>query len=136
MVGGFLLFMKKVVILTESELVNLIERIIEDKNTSVIEEGWFGDMIEDIQYNLRFYLGIGLLLSYGVFSGIKIYEKSQDLSGEEYYKEILKPALKLQGKKKLSELSDEVGEKDILMYIQQNPDEFVIGENGEIFHKD
>lgn len=128
--------MKKVVRLTESQLVELIERIVQQENTSIIEEGWFGDMIEDIQYNLKIYLGIGLLLSYGVYSGIKIYEKSQELSGQEYYQEILKPALKLQGKKKLSELSSEVGEKDILMYIQQNPDEFVIGENGEIFHKD
>jgi hypothetical protein len=128
--------MKKVVRLTESQLVELIERIVQQENTHVIEEGWFGDMIEDLQYNLKIYLGIGLLLSYGVYSGIKIYEKSQELSGEEYYQEILKPALKLQGKKKLSELSSEVGEKDILMYIQQNPDEFVIGENGEIFHKD
>lgn len=127
--------MKKVVRLTESQLVELIERIVQQQNTSVIEEGWFGDMIEDLQYNLKIYLGIGLLLSYGVYSGIKIYEKSQELSGEEYYQEILKPALKLQGKKKLSELSSEVGEKDILMYIESNPDEFVIGENGEIFHK-
>jgi hypothetical protein len=128
--------MKKVVRLTESQLVELIERIVQQQNTSVIEEGWFDDMIEDIQYNLKIYLGIGLLLSYGVYSGIKIYEKSQELSGEEYYQEVLKPALKLQGKKKLSELSSEVGEKDILMYIESNPDEFVIGENGEIFHKD
>jgi hypothetical protein len=128
--------MKKVVRLTESQLVELIERIVQQQNTSVIEEGWFGDMIEDLQYNLKIYLGIGLLLSYGVYSGIKIYEKSQELSGQEYYQEILKPALKLQGKKKLSELSSEVGEKDILMYIESNPDEFVIGENGEIFHKD
>ena len=127
--------MKKVVRLTESQLVELIERIVQQQNTSVIEEGWFGDMIEDIQYNLKIYLGIGLLLSYGVYSGIKIYEKSQELSGQEYYQEILKPALKLQGNKKLSELSSEVGEKDILMYIENNPDEFVIGENGEIFHK-
>ena len=128
--------MKKVVRLTESQLVELIERIVQQENTSVIEEGWFGDMIEDLQYNLKIYLGIGLLLSYGVYSGIKIYEKSQELSGEQYYQEILKPALKLQGKKKLSELSSEVGEQDILMYIESNPDEFVIGENGEIFHKD
>lgn len=128
--------MKKVVRLTESQLVELIERIVQQQNTSVIEEGWFDDMIEDIQYNLKIYLGIGLLLSYGVYSGIKIYEKSQELSGEEYYQEVLKPALKLQGKKKLSELSSEVGEKNILMYIENNPDEFVIGENGEIFHKD
>lgn len=128
--------MKKVVRLTESQLVELIERIVQQENTHVIEEGWFGDMIEDLQYNLKIYLGIGLLLSYGVYSGIKIYEKSQELSGEEYYQEVLKPALKLQGKKKLSELSSEVGEKDILMYIENNPDEFVIGENGEIFHKD
>lgn len=127
--------MKKVVRLTESQLVELIERIVQHQNTSVIEEGWFGDKIDEIRYNLTFYIGIGLLLSYGVFSGIQIYEKSKDLSGEEYYQEVLKPALKLQGKKKLSELSSEVGEKDILMYIQQNPDEFVIGENGEIFHK-
>ena len=127
--------MKKVVRLTESQLVELIERIVQQENTHIIEEGWFGDIIEDLQYNLKIYLGIGLLLSYGVYSGIKIYEKSQELSGEEYYQEVLKPALKLQGKKKLSELSSEVGEKDILMYIENNPDEFVIGENGEIFHK-
>ena len=127
--------MKKVVRLTESQLVELIERIVQQENTHIIEEGWFGDMIEDLQYNLKIYLGIGLLLSYGVYSGIKIYEKSQELSGEEYYQEVLKPALKLQGKKILSELSSEVGEKDILMYIENNPDEFVIGENGEIFHK-
>ena len=127
--------MKKVVRLTESQLVELIERIVKQENTHVIEEGWFGDIIEDLQYNLKIYLGIGLLLSYGVYSGIKIYEKSQELSGQEYYQEILKPALKLQGKKKLSELSSEIGEKDILMYIENNPDEFVIGENGEIFHK-
>ena len=127
--------MKKVVRLTESQLVELIERIVQQQNTSVIEEGWFGDKIDEIRYNLTFYVGIGLLLSYGVFSGIKIYEKSQELSGQEYYQEVLKPALKLQGKKKLSELSSEVGEKDILMYIENNPDEFVIGENGEIFHK-
>ena len=117
--------MKKVVRLTESQLVELIERIVQHQNTSVIEEGWFGDKIDEIRYNLTFYVGIGLLLSYGVFSGIKIYEKSQELSGQEYYQEVLKPALKLQGKKKLSELSSEVGEKDILMYIENNPDELL-----------
>lgn len=128
--------MKKVVRLTESQLVELIERIIQQENTQVIEEGWLSDKIDEIRYNLTFYIGIGLLLSYGVVSGVQIYQKSQELSGNEYYQQVLKPTLKLQGKKKLSELSSEVGEKNILMYIQNNPDEFVIGENGEIFHKD
>lgn len=117
--------MKKVVRLTESELVELINH--------VIEEGWLKDKIEDIKDNMMFYSGIGLLALYGVVSGVQIYQKAQDASNKEYYQNVLKPSLKLQDKNSLHKLSQQVGEKDIVMYIQQHPDEFVVSENGQIF---